>query len=142
MQAVRDDSVLTQGEQPINTLAWKEVVARYQQPSFWRSVFQIVSSVVPYGVLWVLTYRSLAVSYWIALPLAALAAGFLVRVFIIHHDCGHGSFFKSQRANDICGFITGVLTFTPYHFWPWAHAVPHAGPRALDRRALGPVWPW
>ena len=119
MQAVRDDSVSTPSEQPINTLAWREVVARYQQPSLWRSVFQILNSLVPYGVLWVLTYRSLAVSYWITLALAVLASGFLVRVFIIHHDCGHGSFFKSQRANDICGFITGVLTFTPYHFWRW-----------------------
>jgi omega-6 fatty acid desaturase (delta-12 desaturase) len=140
MQAVSHDSVLTQGEQPINTLAWKEVVARYQQPSLWRSVFQTVNSLVPYVVLWVLMYRSLAVSYWITLPLAVLAGGFLVRVFIIHHDCGHGSFFKSQRANDICGFVTGVLTFTPYHFWRWEHAVHHAGSGDLDRRDLGSVW--
>ena len=140
MQAVRDDSVSTPSEQPINTLAWKEVVARYQQPSLWRSAFQIVNSLVPYGVLWVLMYRSLAVSHWITLPLAILAGGFLVRVFIIHHDCGHGSFFKSQRANDICGFITGVLTFTPYHFWRWEHAVHHAGSGDLDRRGMGDIW--
>src|SRR5205823_13314965 len=76
MQAVRDDSVSTPSEQPINTLAWKEVVARYQQPSLWRSAFQIVNSLVPYGVLWVLMYRSLAVSYWITLPLAILRAAF------------------------------------------------------------------
>jgi len=92
------DSVLTQGKRQMNTSTWKEVVARYQQPSLWRSVWQIVDTLVPYAVLWVLMYRSLAVSYWLTLPLAILAAGFLVRVFIIHHDCGHGSFFKSQKA--------------------------------------------
>jgi omega-6 fatty acid desaturase (delta-12 desaturase) len=121
-------------------LSWKEVVAKYQQPSLWRSVFQIVNSLVPYVALWVLMYWSLTVSYWLTLPLAVLAGGFMVRLFIIHHDCGHGSFFKSRAANDICGFITGVITFTPYHFWRWEHAVHHAGSGDLDRRDLGSVW--
>lgn len=140
MQAVGGEVALAQVERPINTLAWKDVVAKYQQPSLWRSVLQIVNSLLPYGALWILMYISLAVSYWITFPLAVLAGGFLVRVFIIHHDCGHGSFFKSQRANDIVGFITGVLTFTPYHFWRWEHAVHHAGSGDLDRRDLGSVW--
>lgn len=134
------DSVLNQGERQTKTLAWKEVVAKYQQPSLWRSVWQIVDTIVPYAALWVLMYRSLAVSYWITLPLAILAGGFLMRVFIIHHDCGHGSFFKSQKANDICGFITGVLVSTPYHLWRWKHAVHHASAGDLDRRGLGAVW--
>jgi omega-6 fatty acid desaturase (delta-12 desaturase) len=140
VQAVGGEVALAQVERPINTLAWKDVVAKYQQPSLWRSVSQIVNSLLPYVALWILMYISLAVSYWITLPLAVLAGGFLVRVFIIHHDCGHGSFFKSQRANDIVGFITGVLTFTPYHFWRWEHAVHHAGSGDLDRRDLGSVW--
>jgi acyl-lipid omega-6 desaturase (Delta-12 desaturase) len=140
MRCDSSDLVLGQGERPINTSAWKEVVAKYQEPSLWRSVFQIVNSLVPYVALWFLMYRSLAVSYWITLPLAILAGGFLMRLFIIHHDCGHGSFFKSRRANDIVGFITGVLTFTPYHFWRWEHAVHHAGSGDLDRRDLGAVW--
>jgi len=127
-------------ERPTHTLAWKDIVARYQQPSLWRSVYQLANSLVPYAALWFLMYRSLAVSYWITLALAILAAGFLVRVFIIHHDCGHGSFFKSQKANDVWGFITGVLTATPYHFWRWEHAVHHAGSGDLDRRGLGAVW--
>jgi omega-6 fatty acid desaturase (delta-12 desaturase) len=80
------------------------------------------------------------VSYWITLPLAVLAAGFLVRVFIIFHDCGHGSFFTSRRTNDILGFITGVLTFAPYYHWRWEHAVHHATSGDLDRRGLGDVW--
>jgi len=85
-------------------------------------------------------YLSLAVSIWLALPLALLAGAFLVRVFIIFHDCGHGSFFPSAKANDILGFITGVITFTPYFHWRWEHAVHHATSGDLDRRGTGDVW--
>jgi acyl-lipid omega-6 desaturase (Delta-12 desaturase) len=134
------DSFLTDAERHRSIMAWKAVVARHQQPSLWRSTFQIANSVVPYVALWFLMDWSLAVCGWLLLPLAILAGGFLARVFIIHHDCGHGSFFKSRTANDVCGFITGVLTFTPYHFWRWEHAVHHAGSGDLDRRDLGSVW--
>src|SRR5271169_3633872 len=132
-----DVSGLTQGDRPANSSAWQEIVATYRQPCLWRSVWQIVDTLVPYAALWYLMYRSLSVSYWITLPLVVLAAGLLVRVFIIHHDCGHGSFFKSQKANDIWGFITGVLTFTPYYLWRWEHAIHHAHSGDLDRRGLG-----
>ena len=135
-----DSSVSSPGEGLVVTPSWKEVVARYRQPSVWRSVFQIVNSLVPYGVLWYLMFRTLAVSHCLTLVLAVLAGGFLARVFIIHHDCGHGSFFKSRRANDVIGFITGVLTFTSYRFWRWEHAVHHASAGDLDRRNLGDVW--
>jgi omega-6 fatty acid desaturase (delta-12 desaturase) len=64
----------------------------------------------------------------------------MVRIFIISHDCGHGSFFKSRRANDILGIITGVLTFTPYHHWRWEHAIHHSSSGDLDRRGTGDVW--
>ncbi len=130
----------TAGSNQAGTLVWQEIVAKYQQPSRWRSIWQIADTLVPYAVLWYLMYRSLAVSYWITLPLAILAGGFLVRVFIIHHDCGHGAFFKSRRANDTWGFITGVLTFTPYYLWRWEHAIHHAHAGDLDRRGLGAVW--
>jgi omega-6 fatty acid desaturase (delta-12 desaturase) len=121
-------------------MPWKEVVAKYQEPSVWRSTWQIVNSVVPYAVLWYLMYRSLSVSYWLTVPLAILASGFLVRIFIIFHDCGHGSFFKTRKANDVWGIITGVLTFTPYYLWRWEHAVHHASSGDLDRRGVGDVW--
>jgi omega-6 fatty acid desaturase (delta-12 desaturase) len=85
-------------------------------------------------------YRSLAVSYWLTLPLAALAGALLVRVFIIFHDCGHGSFFKSRLANAITGFITGMLTFTPFYHWRWEHARHHATSGDLGRRGTGDVW--
>jgi omega-6 fatty acid desaturase (delta-12 desaturase) len=85
-------------------------------------------------------YLSLGVSYWLTLALAVLAAGFLVRGFIILHDCGHGSFFKSQKANDILGVIIGILTFTPYYYWRHDHAVHHASAGDLDRRVVGDIW--
>jgi len=140
VQALSDEPVLTGAEPPNCARRWKEVVAKYQQPSLWRSIFQIVNSFVPYCVLWFLMYRALAVSCWLTLLLAIPAGGFMMRIFIIHHDCGHGSFFRSRTANDIVGFITGVLTLTPYHFWRWEHAVHHAGSGDLDRRDLGAVW--
>jgi omega-6 fatty acid desaturase (delta-12 desaturase) len=106
----------------------------------WRSGWQIVNTLVPYALLWYLMYHSLAVSYWLTATLAVLAGGFLVRVFIIFHDCGHGSFFKSARANNVLGFITGVLTFTPYFHWRWEHAMHHGTSGDLDRRGVGDVW--
>src|ERR1019366_2994151 len=120
--------------------AWKAIVAEYQKPSLGRALWQIINTVVPYGALWYLMHLCLPVSWWLAVPLAILAGGFLVRVFIIHHDCGHGSFFRSRQANDLWGFITGVLTFTPYYLWRWEHAVHHAHAGNLDRRGLGAVW--
>ena len=138
--AVSEGPVSNRVERQANPAAWKQVVSKYQQPSLWRSVYQLVNSCAPYLALWFLMYRSLAFSHWITLLLAIPAGGFLMRLFIIHHDCGHGSFFKSQKANDIVGFITGVLTLTPYHFWRWEHAVHHAGSGNLDRRDLGAVW--
>jgi omega-6 fatty acid desaturase (delta-12 desaturase) len=85
-------------------------------------------------------YFSLLVSWWLAVPLAVLAAGFQVRIFIISHDCGHGSFFPSRRANEILGFITGVMTFTPFYHWRWEHALHHASSSDLDQRGKGDVW--
>ncbi|RPI07271.1 MAG: fatty acid desaturase, partial [Zetaproteobacteria bacterium] len=103
-------------DRPAKTM-WRRIVSRYERPSLGRSVWQAASTIVSYGVLWYLMHRSLAVSYWITLALAILAAGFLVRTFIIFHDCGHGSFFASRKANDTLGVIAGILTFTPYYQW-------------------------
>ena len=116
------------------------MVAPYESPTLGRSMWQVVNTLVPYAALWYLMYWSLAVSYWLALPLALLAVGFLVRVFIIFHDCGHGSFLKSRRAMDVLGAITGVLAFTPYRHWRWEHQLHHSTAGNLDRRGLGDVW--
>src|SRR5882672_7931481 len=120
--------------------AWKAIVARYQKPAVWRAIWQLLNTLVPYAGLWYLMYLSLAVSWWLAVPLAILAGGFMVRLFIISHDCGHGSFFKSRTANDLWGYITGVLTFVPYHHWRWEHALHHATSGDLDRRGTGDIW--
>jgi omega-6 fatty acid desaturase (delta-12 desaturase) len=119
---------------------WKAIVARYQKPSVGRGLWQIVNTLVPYGALWYLMYLSLGVSWFLTAPLAILAGAFLVRIFIIFHDCGHGSFFKSTRANHILGAITGLFTFTPYFYWRWEHSVHHASAGDLDRRGTGDVW--
>ncbi len=119
---------------------WKKIVAEYQKPSLLRAIWQMINTIVPYIFLWYLMYLSLAVSWWLVVPLAVLAGALLVRAFIIFHDCGHGSFFKSQRANDITGFITGVLTFTPYYHWRWEHSLHHASTGDLDRRGVGDIW--
>ena len=125
---------------PTTRTAWKQAVAEHQTSVLRRSVWQLVNTLVPYIALWGAMVWSLHVSYWITLGLAVLAAGFMVRIFMIFHDCGHGSFFKSQRANDVLGFITGVLTFTPYQHWRHQHALHHAGAGDLDRRGPGDIW--
>jgi len=135
-----EQTVFTDSERQSQAMPWKEVVAKYQVPAVGRSVWQIVNTLVPYVGLWVLMYFSLSVSYWLTVPLVILASGFLVRVFIIFHDCGHGSYFKSRKVNDALGFITGVLTWTPYFQWRWEHAVHHASSGDLDRRGMGDVW--
>ena len=94
---------------------------------------------IPYLLLWAVMVLSLKVSYWLTLALAVLAAGFMMRTFIIFHDCGHGSFFKSRQANEIVGVITGLLAFTPYHHWRHDHAIHHATAGDLDRRGVGDV---
>jgi acyl-lipid omega-6 desaturase (Delta-12 desaturase) len=119
---------------------WREATARYQKPDVVRSLWQLTDSLVPYLVLWYLMYRSLSVSYFLTLLLAIPAGGFMVRLFIIFHDCGHGAFFKSGRANAVVGYLTGILTFTPYHQWRYEHAIHHATASDLDRRGVGDVW--
>jgi acyl-lipid omega-6 desaturase (Delta-12 desaturase) len=119
---------------------WRNAIKQYQNPNVRRSVWQLVNSIVPYLIFWGLMVWSLRYGYWLTLLLAVPAGGFLVRVFIIFHDCGHGSFFKSRQANDIFGYITGILVFTPYHWWRYRHAVHHASAGDLDRRGVGDVW--
>ena len=127
-------------ESRLDTADWKRIVARFQKPSTGRAVWQLTNTLVPYALLWWLMYYSVTVSWWITVPLAVLAGGLLVRIFIFFHDCGHGSFFKSRLANDICGFLCGMLTFTPYYHWRWEHSLHHASSGDLDRRGTGDVW--
>jgi omega-6 fatty acid desaturase (delta-12 desaturase) len=114
----------------------------YRKADTRRSLGQLASSLLPYLALWALMVWSLEFSYWLTLLLAIPAAGFLMRIFIIFHDCGHGSFFKTTRANAITGFITGTLVFTPYERWRHDHAVHHATAGNLDKRGVGDVPTW
>jgi len=115
------------------------VLARYREPGLGQSVQQLLSSAIPFCLLWALMWFSLRYSYWLTLMLSVPTAGFLVRLFILQHDCGHGSFFRSKRLNDVIGFALGVLVLTPYHCWRRQHALHHATSGDLDRRGFGDV---
>ena len=104
------------------------------------SIWQLVNSLVPYILLWVLMVFTLKVSFWLTLPLMVLAAGFLIRIFIIFHDCGHGSFFRSKKLNFYIGSACGMLAFTPYHKWTDLHRAHHQTVGNLDKRGQGDVW--
>src|SRR5207302_332947 len=123
-----------------DTAGWKQVVVRYQKPAVWRGTWQVLNTLLPYVGLWCLMYFCLRISLWLAIPVAVLAGCFLVRVFIIFHDCGHGSFFKSRLANDLTGTFAGVLCCTPYFHWRWEHSIHHSTSGDLDRRGTGDVW--
>jgi omega-6 fatty acid desaturase (delta-12 desaturase) len=140
MKVVNQKNELPRDKVRMDTAEWKKIVARFQEPSTPRALWQIVNTFGPYVLLWYLMYLSLAVSWWITAPLAVLAGAFLVRAFIIFHDCGHGSFFKSRAANDFWGFLSGIVTFTPYYHWRWEHSLHHATSGDLDRRGTGDVW--
>lgn len=99
-----------------------------------------MNSIVPYLLLLTASYFTRSVSWPLTIVLCALAGLLLVRIFIIFHDCGHGSFFRSKRANDVLGFITGMMTFTPYRYWRWQHAVHHGTSGNLDHRGTGDIW--
>jgi omega-6 fatty acid desaturase (delta-12 desaturase) len=107
----------------------------FQAPILARSLGQLLTSFGGFFATCATMYPCLTVSLWITLPLSALAAGFLVRIFIIQHDCGHGSFFRSRRANELIGSLCSLMTLTPYAFWRRQHARHHGCWNNLDRRA-------
>jgi acyl-lipid omega-6 desaturase (Delta-12 desaturase) len=119
---------------------WQSLIKRYQQPDLRKSLWQVLNSFGGLLLLVVLMYFSLAIGYWLTLLLAIPAAGFLVRVFIIQHDCGHASFFKSRRANDFIGTLSSLVTLVPYRFWRKTHAIHHAHHAELEERGIGDIW--
>ena len=114
-------------------------LTRYRVPSRARSLFEIVVTFAPLAAICVLAWIALQHRIWWGLLLAPVAAAFLVRLFMIQHDCGHGSFFRAKGANDWVGRVIGVFTLTPYDYWRQSHVVHHATSGALDRRTLGGV---
>jgi acyl-lipid omega-6 desaturase (Delta-12 desaturase) len=119
---------------------WAPMVTRFQSPILIRSWLQVATSVIPLLLFGSLAMRSLAQDTNWTFALALLTSVFLPRVFLIQHDCGHGSFFKAKWANDVVGSLCGVLTFTPYYYWRKTHAIHHASSGNLTRRGIGDVY--
>ncbi|MEQ8667670.1 MAG: fatty acid desaturase [Pirellulales bacterium] len=122
----------------IRVLATKKL-AKYRLPELWKSCWQIANSVLPFCGFWYLMYLSISWSYFLTISLAVPTAGFLVRIFVIQHDCGHYSFFRNRRANEIVGSACGILTLTPFHFWKRSHARHHVSSGDLGHRGHGDV---
>src|SRR5208337_4088781 len=139
------ERILNNGMKPdedaavIDVRSLTQALACYREPHHGRSVVEILITVVPLVLLWLLMWFALDIGYGLYLLLAVPAAGFLVRLFMIQHDCGHGAFFRHRLANDWVGRAIGVLTLTPYDFWRRTHAVHHATSGNLDRRGIGAV---
>lgn len=118
---------------------WTKILVAYRNPSTLRSVFEIAITAVPFALLWFSIWVLIDREIWAGLLLAVPAAGFLVRLFMIQHDCGHGAFFPRRFANDWTGRVIGVLTMTPYDLWRRSHATHHATSGNLDRRGIGDI---
>ena len=118
---------------------WIHDLVKYRVPDHRRSIFEILVSAAPLAVLWLLAWAALSISYVLTFILAIVAAGFLVRLFMIQHDCGHGSFFSNRSANDWVGRVIGVLTLTPYDVLRRSHATHHATSGNLDKRGIGDI---
>jgi acyl-lipid omega-6 desaturase (Delta-12 desaturase) len=134
------DSLKAAGDSTgIDMRALTQDLAGYREPHHGRSVVEILITVVPLVLLWLSMWFALKLGYGLYLLLAVPAAGFLVRLFMIQHDCGHGAFFRHRLANDWVGRVIGVLTLTPYDFWRRTHALHHATSGNLDRRGFGDI---
>jgi len=114
-------------------------LAKYRDPHHGRSAFELAVSLVPYLVIWALAWWLLPVAPWASVALAMLNGGFLVRLFIIQHDCGHGGFFRNRHVSDWTGRVLGVLTLTPYDVWRRTHSIHHSAAGNLDKRGIGDV---
>jgi omega-6 fatty acid desaturase (delta-12 desaturase) len=120
--------------------ALMRILAGYREPDGVRGALELAITAIPLVLIWILMWVSVdAGYYWLCPFLAVPAAGFLVRLFMIQHDCGHGSFFRYRAANDWVGRVIGVLTLTPYDYWQRTHAIHHAGAGNLDRRDIGDI---
>ncbi len=124
---------------PANARQWLAVLARYRDPSLGRSVFELAATLLPFLMIWALAWWLLAYAPVASFGLALLNGIFLVRLFIIQHDCGHGAFLKQRRVQNWIGRSLGVLTLTPYAVWQRTHAIHHASHGNLDARGIGDV---
>lgn len=143
-QHIRGDNLNSQTKMSENALeldarGWSKALEKYKTANDLRACYEILITVVPFAILWAVMYQTMSISYWLTALIAFPAAGFLVRIFIIQHDCGHGSFFSNPTANRWLGRVLGILTVTPYDYWQRSHAIHHATSGNLDHRGMGDI---
>jgi omega-6 fatty acid desaturase (delta-12 desaturase) len=122
-----------------NAGAWLKTLAKYRQPRLGRSAFELFVTLVPFAIFWAAACFSLTNGFWPGLIAILPASAFLLRLFMIQHDCGHGSFFARRGLDDWTGRVLGILTLTPYDYWRRAHAAHHATAGNLDQRGVGDI---
>ena len=126
------------GDDVLEARRWTRILNNYSTPNRLRSIAELAITALPLIVLWTAAWFAFHLGHaWASLLIAIPAAGFLVRLFMIQHDCGHGTFFAGRLANDWVGRVIGVLTLTPYDCWRRSHAIHHATTGNLDRRGIG-----
>jgi acyl-lipid omega-6 desaturase (Delta-12 desaturase) len=123
----------------VSAKSWASRLAPYRQSSNRRAAFEVLLTLALFVACWIATYQAYLFSAWLAVPMVVVSAGFLVRLFMLQHDCGHLSMFTSKQTNDWVGRALGILTVTPYDYWRHSHAMHHAGSGNLDRRGMGDI---
>lgn len=118
---------------------WVRILAEYREPNRLRSWTELAITVGPFVLLWALAWWSLSYSYWLTFAISLFNAAFLLRLFAIQHDCGHGAYFNSRNASDWLGRVIGVLTLTPYDVWRRSHSIHHSSAGNLGRRGMGDI---
>jgi omega-6 fatty acid desaturase (delta-12 desaturase) len=129
----------TQTESSLSARDWATILDSYRDPDPGRSVFELAVTAGGFALVWLAMWATLGIGYWLTLLIAVPAAGFLVRLFLIQHDCGHGTLFRNRSTNDWVGRVIGTLTLTPYDFWRHSHNIHHAGSGNLEHRGLGDI---
>lgn len=122
------------------TAQLRKFVAPFEKADVKASVRQLANTIPPFILAWFLAYQALDVSIWLTIALSTVAAAFVIRTFIIFHDCTHGSFFKNKKANAVVGTITGIMTLFAYEKWKREHSIHHASSGNLDKRGVGDIW--
>ena len=122
------------------TAQLRKFIAPFEKADVKSSVRQLANTIPPFILAWFLAYQALDVSIWLTIALSVVAAAFVIRTFIIFHDCTHGSFFKNKKANAVVGTITGIMTLFAYEKWKREHSIHHASSGNLDKRGVGDIW--
>ena len=118
---------------------WKTIISQYQQANTGRAIGQLFSSFGPFLALWVAMYFSVEYSIWLTLALGMVNAFFLVRIFIIQHDCGHYSFMRKRKVNDVVGFVCSFFSSIPFTYWARVHSFHHGHTGQLEHRDIGDI---